>query len=97
VSLLISFDWTDVGSFHTLMAAACIGGRAVPLVWAGYTEPKLRRGQNSLEELLLRKLRGLMPGSATVTVLADRGFGRAEWATVCQGPAFRHVVRIKPE
>ena len=27
-----SFDWTDVGDFHTLVAAACIGGRAVPLV-----------------------------------------------------------------
>ena len=32
--LIVSFDWTDVRDFHTLMAAACIGGRAVPLVWA---------------------------------------------------------------
>jgi hypothetical protein len=95
--LLVSFDWTDVRSFHTLMAAACIGGRAVPLVWASYTEPKLRRSQNSLEERLLRKLRTLIPGSVPVIILADRGFGRAEWAAVCQELNFRYVVRIKPD
>jgi hypothetical protein len=32
-----------------------------------------------------------------VTILADRGFGRAEWAAVCQELKFRYVVRIKPE
>jgi hypothetical protein len=95
--LLISFDWTDIKSFHTLMAAACIGGRAVPLVWASYTEAKLRRSQNSLEERLLRKLRALIPGSVPVIILADRGFGRAEWAAVCQELGFRYVVRIKPD
>ena len=43
------------------MAAACIGGRAVPLVWASYTGAKLKRSQNSLEERLLRKLTGADP------------------------------------
>jgi hypothetical protein len=28
--------------------------------------------------------------------LADRGFGRAEWAAVCQELTFDYVVRIKP-
>jgi hypothetical protein len=32
--ILISLDWTEVRDFHTLMAAASIGGRAVPLLWA---------------------------------------------------------------
>ncbi len=36
--LIVSFDWTEVRSFHTLMAAARIGGRAVPLLWASYPE-----------------------------------------------------------
>ena len=94
--LLISFDWTEVGSFHTLMAAACIGGRAVPLLWASYPEWKLTRSQNSLEEGLLRLLRGLIPAALEVVILADRGFGRAEWAAVCQELGFRYLVRIKP-
>jgi hypothetical protein len=95
--LLVSFDWTDVRGFHTLMAAACIGGRAVPLLWASYSGAKLRRSQNALEERLLRRLEALLPPSCPVVILADRGFGRAEWAAVCQELGFRYVVRIKPD
>jgi Transposase DDE domain len=94
--LIVSFDWTEVRDFHCLMAAACIGGRAVPLVWSSYPEWKLWRSQNSLEEGLLRLLRTLMPESVEVVILADRGFGRAEWAAVCQELGFRYLVRIKP-
>jgi hypothetical protein len=95
--LIVSFDWTDVRDFHTLMAAACIGGRAVPPLWASYSGASPVRSQNSLEERLLRKLRGLISESVPVTILADRGFGRAEWAAVCRELKFRHVVRIKPD
>jgi hypothetical protein len=94
--LIISFDWTAVRHFHTLMAAACLGGRAVPLLWASYPEWRLLRSQNSLEEGLLRLLRTLIPESVPVVILADRGFGRAEWAAVCQELRFHYVVRIKP-
>jgi hypothetical protein len=94
--LLISFDWTEFRQFHTLMAAACLGGRAVPLLWASYPEWRLLRSQNSLEEGLLRLLRTLIPDSVAVVILADRGFGRAEWAAVCQELGFHYVVRIKP-
>jgi hypothetical protein len=94
--LIVSFDWTEVRDFHCLMAAACIGGRAVPLLWASYPEWKLTRSQNSLEEGLLRLLRTLIPRSVAVVILADRGFGRAEWAAVCQELGFGYLVRIKP-
>jgi hypothetical protein len=94
--LLVSFDWTEVGPFHLLMAAACIGGRAVPLLWASYPEWRLTRSQNSLEEGLLRLLRTLIPESVEVVILADRGFGRAEWAAACLELKFHYLVRIKP-
>lgn len=93
--LLVSFDWTEIRTFHTLMAAACIGGRAVPLVWVSFPEWKLKRSQNSLEAGLLRLLRTRIPESVEVVILADRGFGRAEWAAVCQHLGFRYLVRIK--
>ena len=95
--LLVSFDWTDVRGFHTLMAAACIGGRAVPLLWTSCAGAKLRRSQNALEERLLRRLKAALPPSCPVIILADRGFGRAEWAAVCRELDFRYVVRIKPD
>jgi hypothetical protein len=82
--LLVSFDWAEFRGFHTLMAAACIKGSSVPLLWASYKEWKFLRSQNSLEEGLLRMLRTLIPETIRVVILADRGFGRAEWAAVCQ-------------
>jgi hypothetical protein len=94
--LLVSFDWTEFRQFHTLMAAACIKGRSVPLLWASYPEWKLLRSQNSLEEALLRRLRTLIPETVRVVILADRGLGRAEWAAVCQDLKFDYLVRIKP-
>jgi hypothetical protein len=95
--LLVSLDWTEVRDFHTLMAAAAIHGRAVPLLWASYPEWQLFRSQNALEEGLLRLLRTLIPKSVPVVILADRGFGRAEFAAVCQELGFRYLVRIKPD
>lgn len=75
--LLISLDWVEVRDFPTRRAAAWIGGRAVPLIWASYPQWKLARSQNSLEEGLVRLLRTLLPPGARVLILADRGFGRA--------------------
>ena len=72
--LIVSFDWTDVRDFHTLMAAACIGGRAIPLIWASYTGASLKRSQNLLEEQLLRELRGLIPESVTLWASASWAF-----------------------
>jgi len=95
--LIVSFDWTDVRDFRTLMAAASIGGRAVPLLWASYSGASLKRSQDAPGERLLRQLRGLIPKSAPVTIPAGRGFGRAERAAVCRGLDFRYVVRIKPD
>src|SRR5262249_38169505 len=95
--LLVSLDWTEVRDFHTLMAAACIGGRAVPLLWFSFPEWKLVRSQNSLEISWLRRLRVLIPDSVRVVILADRGFGRAEWAAVCQDLGFDYLVRIRPD
>jgi hypothetical protein len=95
--LLIAFDWTDIRNFHTLMAAAVMKGRAVPLLWATYTKWKLAKSQNNLEEGLLRLLRDLVPTGVPVILLADRGFGRTELGRLCQQLGFRYVIRIKPD
>ena len=50
---LVTFDWTEVRSFHALMAAAVIDGRGVPLLWASYEEWVLYKSQNNFEEDLL--------------------------------------------
>jgi hypothetical protein len=93
---LVSFDWTEFRRFHTLMAAACIKDRSVLLFWASYPEWGLLRSRNSPEEGLHRLLRTLIPESVRVMILADRGFGRSEWAASRQELTFDDVVRIKP-
>ncbi len=95
--LLVTFDWTEVRSFHTLMAAAVIRGRGVPLLWASYEEWVLYKSQNNLEEGLLRLLKSLLPDWITIILVADRGFGRTELARTCQQMGVHYVIRIKPD
>jgi hypothetical protein len=96
-ALLVALDWTEIHAFHTLMAAAVLGGRAIPLVWASYTEGQLHRSQNSLEEGLLRLLVSMLPEGVKLIILADRGFGRTELARTCQDLGVRFLIRIKPD
>lgn len=96
-ALLVALDWTQIRTFHTLMAAAVLGGRAIPLLWASYTEGQLYRSQNSYEEGLLRLLVSMLPAGVTVIVLADRGFGRTELARTCRDLGVRFLIRIKPD
>jgi hypothetical protein len=95
--LLVALDWTDIRSFHTLMAAAVMKGRAVPLLWASYTDGQFHRSQNAVEEGLLRLLVSLLPPGVTVILLADRGFGRTELAKTCLELGIRFLIRIKPD
>jgi hypothetical protein len=96
--LLVALDWVEVRAFHTLMAAAVFGGRAVPLLWASYPEWELHKSQNNLEEGLIRLLRDLVPARVEVILLADRGFGRAELARTCLGlPGLHFLFRVRPD
>jgi hypothetical protein len=96
--LVIAFDWTEIRGFCTLMAAAVIKGRAVPLLWSTYPKWELHRSQNNLEEGLLYVLRSMIPDSIRVILLADRGFGRTELGRLCQQHLhFHYVIRISPD
>jgi hypothetical protein len=95
--LVVALDWVEIRNFHTLMLAAVLRGRAVPLLWASYPEWQLAKSQNNLEEGLLRLFKTLLPPGIRVIVLADRGFGRTEMARFCQEQGFHYVIRIKPD
>lgn len=95
--LVVAVDWVDIRSFQTLMAAAVMKGRAVPLLWASYAKWELFKSRNALEEGLLHLLRTLIPERVPVILLADRGFGRVEMARACTNFGFRYLIRIKPD
>ena len=61
--LVVALDWVEVRNLHTLVAAAVVEGRSVPLVWHSYPEWELAKSQNTLEEGLIRLLRSLVSGT----------------------------------
>lgn len=95
--LRISFDWTDIRGLQTLVAAANLRGRAVPLCWASCRKHLYdgHRSRNAFEESLLLMLRQMIPQSVRVILLADRGFGRTELGRFCQRHHFSYVIRIQ--
>ena len=96
--LLVSLDWVEVRSFHCLVLAARLRGRALPLLWSVYRDTaELHRSQNNREYGLLRLLRTMVPQTTQVVILADRGFGRTEMARACQDLQFDYILRIRPD
>jgi hypothetical protein len=95
--LLVSLDWTKVRRLHTLMAAAVVQGRALPLCWQSYRSKVEGKSQNALEYAMLLRIKAALPAGLRVAVLADRGFGRAELAAECQKLGLEYLVRICPD
>jgi hypothetical protein len=96
--LIVSLDWVDIRQFQTLMAAAVLKGRSVPLCWASCNKHVYdgHRSRNAFEESLLLVLASMVPPGQKVILLADRGFGRTELARFCQRHGFDYVIRIQP-
>lgn len=96
--LVVALDWVEVRELHTLVAAAVVAGRGVPLLWHSYPEWELTKSQNNLEEGLIRLLRALVPDRVRIILLADRGFGRTELARTLSGLVnVSFVIRVKPQ
>src|SRR5208283_5007355 len=96
-TLLVSLDWTEIRTFHTLALCAVLKGRSVPLLWHSYQEWDFHKSQNNLEEGLLRLFAALLPKGVPVILLADRGFGRTELARLCQDLNLHYIIRIRPD
>jgi hypothetical protein len=96
--LLISFDWTDIKGFQTLVASVVFKGRSIPVCWASCNKHVYdgHRSRNAFEESLLLVLRNMIPAKVKGVLLADRGFGRTELARFCQRHGFSYVIRIQP-
>ena len=96
--LWVALDGVAIRSFHTLRAAAVVGGRALPLLGASYPEGELYQSQTTSRAGLLRLLRSLVLAHVAISVLAERGFGRAELVGICLGlPNLHFLLRIKPD
>jgi len=96
--LLIALDWTGLpGNRMCLVAAIPFRGRAIPLYWHVVSYRTMETSQNRLEEQFIRNLLVLLPFGVTPIILADRGFGRAQFMNFLIGMKLRFVLRVKGE
>jgi hypothetical protein len=97
--LLVALDWVDIKGFQTLVAAAVLKGRSVPICWASCQRHVYdgHRSRNAFEESLLLVLRSMILPEVKVILLADRGFGRTALAKFCRQYGFHYLIRIQPK
>lgn len=95
--LLVSFDWTDIGAYKVLMAAACLKGRAIPLLWTVLPGGDLGLQMGQAEERLLWELRQILPAAVRPVILADRGFAKTWLLRRCRQLGLGYVIRLNAE
>jgi hypothetical protein len=79
--IFVVLDWTDFEhDDHTTLSLSLLTshGRSTPLLWRTVRKSSLKHLRNQVEDLMLIRLRKLVPASVRITVVADRGFGDQE-------------------
>jgi hypothetical protein len=95
----IALDWTHFDADgHATLAAYLITshGRATPLVWRTFPLAELSDGgRTDSEDLLLLRLREVVPAAVKVTLIADRGFGDARLYEMLEQWGWAFVIRFR--
>lgn len=93
---VVALDWTHLGRGRVMLTAAvALRGRAVPVAWTVMGQrafTKKRKSRNAVEEQLILRLRQAF-GDYRWTLVADRGFARADLFRKLNGWAIRYVIR----
>ena len=94
-TLVVALDWTDLGDYKMLAAKVAVCSRAVPIAWTVVRKGEFsaeRKSQNTVEERLIRELKGILDGRAWILV-ADRGFRRAALLRKLNRWDIRYIIR----
>lgn len=96
--IVVALDWTDFADDdHTTLYIALVTtkGRALPLLWKTLQKSKLKGQQTATELQLLEDLHAALEKDVAITVLADRGFAKAEIYETLEALGIDYVIRIK--
>lgn len=92
---VIAVDWTEWHVAHrVLVAAVCIGRRAMPIFAQAFSKTEIPRSQNSRENAFITVLGTLSPLVKAAVLVFDRGFRRASLVTLLQKDGFSFVIRL---
>lgn len=96
--LCIAIDWTDFpGNNKILMAAIPFAGRAIPIYWEFHKDCDIPDSQNLEEHRFVLKLLTFIPPRYRIILVADRGFGRAEFVQFLIDQQIDFVLRVKAD
>ena len=76
--IVVALDWTEFDADNQSTVALYLvtkHGRATPLLWKTVVKSEPKGWRNEHEDVLLERLRQVLPEGVKVTVLADRSFG----------------------
>jgi hypothetical protein len=96
--IVVALDWTDFDKDDQSTIALHLitrHGRATPLLWKTVFKSELAGMRNEHEDMLLIRLREVLPPGVQVTVLADRGFGDSKKYTLHEKLCFDYVIRFR--
>ncbi len=96
--LVVALDWTEFDADdHATLAAYLITshGRATPLIWMTVIKSTLEGKRNDYEYRLIDRLHECVAADATITVLADRGFGDQKLYGLLQTLGWDFVIRFR--
>lgn len=98
--LVLALDWTDFAhDDHTTLSLSVLTshGRSTPLLWRTVRKSSLKRLRNLVEDLLLVRLRKLVPDSVRITIVADRGFGDQQLYAHLQRLNMDYIIRFRQD
>jgi hypothetical protein len=75
--VVLALDWTDYDADDQstlVLSIVTSHGRSTPLLWKTVRKSQLAKRRNAVEDVLLLRLRQVIPESVRVTILCDRGF-----------------------
>lgn len=91
---VVAVDWTMNEDYWVLMAAVCMRGRAIPVLWRVMPAKCVGYSQNSIEDSFFDDLKGEMGTRGKWLVVADRGFRRADLIEKLNTEGISHVIRL---
>jgi hypothetical protein len=98
--IVVALDWTDFADDnHTTLYLALVTtkGRALPLLWKTVEKTKLKGRTAAIEVALIEQLHACLPADVAITVLADRGFVKAEIHQTLEALGIDYVIRIRQD
>ena len=96
IKRLLDFT-SSTDNFVILSASIPFQGRAIPLYFSMRNYPKKKNSMNQkkMEEAFIKELKHLLSNRYNYVIVADRGFGNARFASLCESNGFSYILRTK--